>query len=179
MVESKRTSRRRRRKKMDRTGYLGFALCRTSSLRPSHERDSRAIRRGPSWQLFLEACRIVGAGSEAAIFDADSRTTETLNFLVLEIWFSEIVKNNQARAKFFDETSWPSLRQLLRDYARDLYKALSLMFEFLPRMSIKGATLSLALLTQKVSRSGIGHREYSTPEEHAVCPIANARILRH
>jgi hypothetical protein len=43
-----------------------------------------------SWPLFLDACQVVARNSGKIAFDVDLRTFETLNSLVLEIWFSKI-----------------------------------------------------------------------------------------
>ncbi|MCF7961786.1 MAG: hypothetical protein K9M08_13685 [Pirellula sp.] len=43
-----------------------------------------------SWPLFLDACQVVARNSGKIAFDVDLRTLETLNSLVLEIWFSKI-----------------------------------------------------------------------------------------
>lgn len=43
-----------------------------------------------SWPLFLDACQVVARNSGKIAFDVDLRTLETLNSLVLEVWFSKI-----------------------------------------------------------------------------------------
>ena len=44
-----------------------------------------------SWPLFLDACQVVARNSGKIAFDVDLRTLETLNSLVLEVWFSTIL----------------------------------------------------------------------------------------
>ena len=45
----------------------------------------------PTWSQFLAACEVIGKAAGRPAFDVDTRTSETLTSVVLEMWFSSII----------------------------------------------------------------------------------------
>ena len=99
---------------------------------------------GPiSWSEFLEACRIVQGVRASPVLDVDLRTSETLCCLVLEMWFSEMrdlgINDDSVRPGVM----LPSLREYLTFGALPLYRALRLLFDALPNLSVSRSLIEL------------------------------------
>ena len=75
----------------------------------------------PSWELFFQACLLVEKTTKRPAFQVDLCTAETLNSLVLEVWFSSMLNwcvcrqldNNPKDDKFAKQCEKVLIRQLL------------------------------------------------------------------
>lgn len=68
-------------------GDVFDALSLSQNNNPS---DNKLMPTQISWAVFLDACQVVAQNSGKLPFEVDMRTTETLNCLMLEVWFSRM-----------------------------------------------------------------------------------------
>jgi len=68
-----------------------------------HKHTEQRDKGGISWRKFFGACRLVAdihraqTGAQAVAFDVSASSPETINSLILEIWFSEILLEEKQR----------------------------------------------------------------------------------
>jgi len=87
-----------------------------------------------SWADFFEACEYVKGSQTVPAFDVDFSIGETLNALLLEVWFSEIIGTKTTDDDFFhlslrNGKRIPSLKKLCHSQSLTLFVALSRLMQ--------------------------------------------------